>query len=127
MKIFTQKKVTAALSFLLLVLPLISRGAGIVPDCGADCGFRDLMQLANNIIHFLFYDVAIPLTVLVFVYSGGKLVLNQDKEGAWKEAKGSFENIGWGFAYMLGSYVLIKTVIYFFLNTDAGFYTFLVQ
>ena len=122
-----QKKLATTISFLLLLLPLASRGAGIVPDCGADCGFADLMRLVNNVIHFVFYDVAIPLTVLVFVYSGGKLVLNPNKEGAWKEAKASFENIGWGFGYMLGSYVLIKTVIYYFLNTDAGFYTFLVQ
>lgn len=133
MKIINQKRVAAALSLAILVLPVIARGASLIP-CGGtvpptnhECGFADVMTLANTIIHFLLYDVAVPLAALGFMWAGASLVLSQNKESAWSEARGRFEDIGMGFGIMLGSYVLIKVVIYQFLNTDAGFFTFLTQ
>lgn len=104
----------------ILLLPIIASAAGLVP-CGGDgeplCDFNQLMTMVNKIIHFLFYDVAIPLTAISFMYIGGRLVLYQDKAGEWKKAKDAFENIGMGFGIMIGAFVLIKFVLSQFLAT----------
>ena len=123
-----QKKVAGILSFMLLTLPFLAHGAsGLIPCEGPECGFSDVMKLANNIVKFLLYDVSIPLAAIGFMWAGANLILSQNKESAWSDAKGRFESIGIGFGIMLGSYVLIKVVLYAFLNTDAGFFTFLTQ
>lgn len=123
----TQKWFAATLSLTLFMLPVLVQAAGLIPCDGPSCGFSDLIKLTNNVIKFLLFAVAVPLAALGFMWAGGSLVLSQNKEGAWTEAKGRFENIGYGFAIMLGAYVLIKVIIYQFLNTDAGFFTFLAQ
>lgn len=124
-----QKKTAAVLSFVVLALPILAYGASgkLIPCDGPECGFSDVVKLANNIIHFLLYDVSIPLAAVGFMWAGANLILSQNKESAWSDAKGRFESIGIGFGIMLGSYVLIKVVLYAFLNTDAGFFTFLAQ
>lgn len=130
-----QKTKVAAVLLAFSVLPMVAYGASLIP-CGGDgtdpltshpCGFNDLLVLANNIVHFLMYDVAVPLAAIGFMWAGANLVLNQDKESAWSEAKGRFTTILTGFGIMLGSYILIKTILYTFLNTDAGFTLFLLQ
>jgi len=127
------KTVATVLSFTVLVLPVIVYGAGLIP-CGFDtdgdgtvkntatlkeeCEFSDLTKLANTIISFLMYDVAVPLAALGIMWAGGKLVMSQNKEGAWTEAKESFGNIGMGFLIMLGAFVLLKLVLFTFLSTE---------
>ena len=122
-----KKSIAALFSPSVVSLPIIISAAVVAPCEGPNCGFNDLMVLANNIIHFLMFDVSIPLVVIGLVFSWAKLILNQDKEGAWNEAKGSFESIAIGFAIMLGSYVLIKVILSSFLNTDKGFMLFLLN
>ncbi|MBI5400921.1 MAG: hypothetical protein HZB12_02310 [Candidatus Yonathbacteria bacterium] len=128
------KKIGAmALSFALLVLPTIAYGAGLIPcgDPAGDpvaaaavpptnhpCGFNDVIVLANNIISFLMFKVSIPLAALGFMYAGARLVLFQKKEGEWTAAKERFGDMAMGFGYILGAYVLIKTVLYAFLTTE---------
>jgi hypothetical protein len=130
-----QKKLAALLSFAVLVLPIMARGASLLPNCGItdasgkfiDCTFNDVIILVNNVIHFLVFTVSVPLAALGFMWAGANLVLSQNKQSAWSEAKGRLETIGVGFGIMLGTYVLLKVVIYYFLNTEKGFFTFLVN
>lgn len=126
MKIMNKKISATALSLALLSLPAVSYAAGLIP-CDTNCTFNDLIILANNIIKFLMYDVAVPLAALGFMWAGANLVLNQNKEGAWSDAKERFTDMAKGFGIILGAYLVIKLVIYAFLNTGAGFYTFLIQ
>lgn len=124
------KKIGATiLSLSILIMPMMVYGAGLIP-CGdiknADgvitnpCGFYDLIKLANSIIKFLMYDIAIPLATLGFMYVGANFILNQNKEGARSEAKESFLNMAKGFGMILGAYVLIKTVLVAFLACDVA-------
>lgn len=94
---------------------------------GSACKFDDIIRLANVIINFLIYKVSIPLAALGFMYAGARMVIYPNKENEWKEAKTMMENIGYGFAIMLGSFVLIKFILYQFLDTEAGFTLFLLQ
>lgn len=114
----------------LFLLPTFAGAAGLVP-CGdkgeAQCGFNDLIKLANEVVNFLVYGVCIPLAALGFAWAGGSLVIFRDKEGAWTEAKGRFEYIGLGFFWILAAFVMVKAFLYAFLNTDAGFTAFLLE
>lgn len=82
------------------------------------CGFNDLITLVNNVIHFIIYYIAVPLAALGFMWVGGNLVLNQNKESAWSDAKEKFWDIGRGFGIILGAYVLIKMALFAFLSEE---------
>ncbi len=102
-------------------LPFAVGAAGLVP-CGGGggepvCDFNQLMVMANNIIRFLMYSVAVPLAALGFMVVGARLVFNQNKEAAWTTAKESFGDIGRGFFIILGAFLLIKFVLSQFLAT----------
>ena len=116
---------TSIITGIILSVPIITSADGIVP-CGGGgaeptCDFNQLMIMVNRIIHFLFYDVAIPLTTIIFMYVGARLVLYQDKMGEWKKAKEAFANIGIGFGMMVGAFVLIKFILSQVLDTSNGF------
>lgn len=133
--ILKQKTTAVILSLAILVVPTVALGASLIPcgqragtapitvggssyDTTKECGFNDLIILANIIIKFLMIDVAVPLAALGIMWAGGNLIVNQNKEGAWTEAKESFWNIGIGFGIMLGSFVLLKLIFFTFLSTD---------
>lgn len=110
--------------------PFVTFGAGLVP-CGGGggepiCDFDQLIVMTNNIIGFLLFKVAIPLAALGFMYAGAMLVLSPNKDSAWTDAKESFWNIGKGFLLIFGSFLLVKLILFEFLNTDAGFTSFLL-
>jgi hypothetical protein len=121
-KIIPNQKIRVAILFIaIFALPIVSMAQVGIPCEGtaADpCEFNDLIVLANNIIKFLMFTVAVPLAALGFMWAGASLVLNQEKEKAWSEAKERFENIAIGFGIILGAYVLIKGVIYSFLTAE---------
>lgn len=125
------------LTLAILIMPTVALGASLIPcgqpantktpnitvggasyDTTKECGFNDLIILANIIIKFLMIDVAVPLAALGIMWAGGNLIVNQNKEGAWTEAKESFWSIGMGFGIMLGAFVLLKLVFFTFLSTD---------
>jgi len=131
-KIILNKKIRVSLlAFAVLAIPVVTLSQVGIPCEGtaADpCEFNDLVVLANNIIKFLMFTVAVPLAALGFMWAGAKLVLNQDKEGEWSKAKERFMDIAIGFGIMLGAYVLIKGVIYSFLTADQiSFMQFMFQ
>lgn len=110
----------------ILALPLVSIGASDLIVCGGlNCGFYDLIKLANAIVKFLFYDIAIPLVALGIMYAGARLIIFQNKEKEKTAAKEMLTNIGYGFALMLGTFVLIKFVLSQVLSE--GFTTFLLE
>lgn len=108
------------LAGIIIGMPILVSAAGLVP-CGGvgekDCDFNQLMVMVNDIIKFLFKDVALPLTAISLMYIGGRLVLYQDKAGEWKKATEAFADIGIGFGIMVGAFVLIKFVLSQFLAT----------
>jgi hypothetical protein len=53
-------------------------------------------------------------------------VINRKKEDAWSEAKGKFEDIGWGFFWIVAAFVIVKAFLFAFLDEKAGFTAFLL-
>ena len=116
---------------IIFSVPLLVSAAGLVP-CGAsgepECDFSQLIKMANNIIQFLLYSVAVPLAALGFMWVGANLIINQNKEGAWSTAKESFWYIAQGFAIMIGAYLLIKLILFQFLSDEqAKFMEFIIK
>ena len=133
MKIYNQKICAVVVSLAIFIVPVLAFAQIGIP-CGdfkagqKECGFDDLIILANNVIKFLMFSVAVPLAAIGFMWVGGNLVINQDKEGAWSTAKNSFWDIIMGFGIMLGAYVFIKTLLFAFLTDEqASFMQFIFQ
>ncbi len=95
---------------------------GLVP-CDTNCGFNDLMILANNIIDFILYKVVVPLIALGFMWVGGNLIFNQEKVSAWDEAKKSFLVMAQGVFIIIGAFLLIKFVLFQFLTEEQATFT----
>lgn len=113
-------------SGVLFMVPLVSTGASNLIVCdGPKCGFYDLLKLANTIVKFLFYDIAMPLVAIGIMYAGARLIIFQNKEKEKTAAKDMLTNIAYGFALMLGTFVLIKFVLSQFLSE--GFTMFLLE
>lgn len=126
MKFMNIRKITAGmLTGVVFIIPVIGLAQVGIPCNGPDCDFNSLITLANNVIKFLVFTVSVPLAALGFMVVGAKLVLNQNKEGAWSEAKQSFEYIGIGFGIILAAFLLIKFILSVFLNV--GYTAFLLQ
>jgi hypothetical protein len=114
------------LAGIVLAVPVFSFGASNLIVCdGIHCNFNDLIKLANVVVKFLFIDIAMPLVALGIMYAGARLIIFQNKEKEKTAAKEMLTNIGYGFALMLGTFVLIKFVLSQFLSV--GFTTFLLE
>lgn len=120
-----QKKMSAViLSSVILTLPLVGFAAVGIPCDGPNCGFNDLITLANNVIKFLMFTVAVPLAAVGFAWAGAGLVLNQNKEGAWSDAKERFTDIAKGFGIILVAFLLVKLILSAFLGQGYTLYLF---
>lgn len=119
MKLMDIKKISIIMfTGMVAATPFLATAQIGIPCSGTDCGFDDLIILANNIVQFLVFSVAVPLAALGFMVVGAKLVLNQNKEGAWSEAKQSFGTIAMGFGIILTAFLLVKFVMYQFISAD---------
>jgi len=125
MKIKIQKIGTMFLTSALLCTPVLANAAGLVP-CGGPtqpaCDFHYLTVMANTIINFLLYYVAIPLATLGFMWTGARLIIFQNKENEWSEAKKNFWTIAQGFGIILAAFVLIKFIGVTFLGNGFSFF-----
>ena len=123
-----KKNIPTILATAIFALPVFAWAQVGIPCNGPDCGFDDLIILANNIIKFLMFSVAVPLAAIGFMWMGAKMVLLPNKESAKTEAKDGAMLIVQGFAIMLGAYVFIKTILFAFLTDEqASFMQFMFQ
>lgn len=100
--------------------------SGVQRSADHQCTFNDFMKMINNIIHFLMYDVMIPLAALGFMFTGANLIISQNKESAWSQAKERFGYLGWGIFIIIGSFIVIKFILSQFLS-DGFSVTFLLN
>lgn len=97
------------------IAPQVGLAAGLIP-CGgtgqAPCSWNDLFTLLNSIIHFLIFDLGVPLVTLVIVVGGIELVLKRDQPTAKSVWKDRIQKALIGFAIILCAYLLVKVVIW---------------
>ena len=107
--------------FMMLVLPIVSLAAtdpapiasdsGLV-GCKDNCGWKELMNMINNIIQFILFKMAIPISAIMFAYAGFKLVTaGSDAPEARNQAKSIFSNTAMGLVFAAASWLIIRTIL----------------
>jgi hypothetical protein len=102
----------------LLVVPILSFAADtpLVP-CGtsahpAPCGFNDLMTLVNTVIHFILFDMVVPIAAIMCAYAGFLMVTaGGDSAGARKKAKDIFFKAIVGLIIAIAAWLIISTIL----------------
>ncbi len=107
------KKIIISLSvFLILILPAISLAEGLVPcDTGASCDFNAFMTLINKVIHFILFDMVIPIAAIMFAYAGFLLITSGGSPEAKTKMKSVFTNTVLGLIIAVAAFLIIRTIL----------------
>ncbi len=101
-----------------------SFAAGVVPDCNTQvdasktfknpCDLDDFMQLINNVINFLLFDISLPIAAVLFAYGGFKLMLGSGDSGARSGVKKLLLNVVIGFIVALAAWLIVHVILFEF-------------
>lgn len=75
-----------------------------------DCDFSSLVLLIQKIITFV-VKISTVLAALGFVYAGFLLITDRGSESGVKKAKAIFTSTAIGFAYILGAWLIVYTIV----------------
>lgn len=84
--------------------------AGIIPE-NAKCDFNQLMNLVNKVIHFILFDMVIPIAAIMFAYAGFELVTSGGSTEKRGIAKKVFLNALLGFILAIAAFLIIRTIL----------------
>ena len=108
------KKLILIFCLFVLFLPLISKGAGLVP-CGGTgedpCTACDLLVLAENVIHFALIS-AFTIVIILAIMAGFRMIFSGGNEANIKAAQKSLSTALIGLAIILCSYLIVNTVFW---------------
>ena len=111
------------LTFTIVLLPMIAAAQGglagkliicnesmdaVVASSDNTCDFNDLIEVANLFINLLI-QLALAISVLILLITGAKYLFAGSAD-AKKVAKESFKKLVIGFAFILGSYLIVNTL-----------------
>lgn len=99
--------------FLLLVTPTLSL-ASLVPcnNTAEPCDFNALMDLINTVIHFILFNMVIPIAAIMFVYAGILMIsAGGEAAGARTKAKSIFTNVVLGLIIAIAAFLIIRTIL----------------
>lgn len=115
------KKILIFLSiFLLLIFPAFSLAVGLVPCSNTPdasgivqpCDFNALMTLINTVIHFILFDMVIPIAAIMFAYAGFLMVTaGGEAAGARTKAKSIFTNAVLGLIFAVAAWLIVRTIL----------------
>lgn len=117
-------KVQIFLALILLavfVLPAVpveaySLGDPIVPDCtdvNGKClsGFNEFMTLINNVIYFVLFGLAIPISAIMFAYAGFLMLTSGGDTSKVGTAKTIFTNVAIGLILASISFLIVNALL----------------
>lgn len=84
-----------------------------------ECGFCDLVALAQNIINFLIF-AGIVIAVLMFVYAGILYVTSPGNSGNISKAHSIFWDVLVGLIITLAAWLIVDVIMKTFYNQDYG-------
>jgi hypothetical protein len=79
-----------------------------------ECGFDDLIVLAQNIINYLIFYIAAPIAALMFAYAGFLMLTNNGNESKVTQAKHIFGYVFAGLVVALAAWLLVNFILDFF-------------
>ncbi len=98
----------------LIILPLFTQAAGLVP-CGGPgepvCTFCHLFVLFNNVIKFVMFDLVPPAAVLMLVVGGIMYFFAGTSPSVLTKAKSIITSVAIGLAIIFCSWIIINTVL----------------
>lgn len=103
--------------FLLLMMPVVSLAQDTpLVRCGtstnpAPCGFADLINLVNTVIHFILFDMVIPIAAIMFLYAGFELVTSGGSTEKRGIAKKVFTNAVIGLVIAIACWLIVATIL----------------
>ena len=103
--------------FLMLIMPVMSLAADATPLVPCDntkipCDFNQLMNLVNTVIHFILFDLVIPIAAIMFAYAGFLLVTaGGEAASARTKAKSVFTNAVIGLIVAVAAWLIIRTIL----------------
>jgi hypothetical protein len=107
---FKFKKVLSVI-LLFILSPSVVFAAGLVPSCGTSCGFNEFIQLIQNVINFLMFDVAAPLAAIAFAIAGIIMFTAGGSPEKIKQAKEIFYYVFIGIFVALAGWLIVSTIM----------------
>ena len=107
-----------AISFVAPVLVSAQAVTSVIPNCGANCNFGDLMQLIENIFGYIALYIVIPLATISFAWAGWRLLTNPTNSSERTKAKDSMLKVVIGVVVIVGSWLIVKYILDIFVNTN---------
>jgi len=84
--------------------------ASIGPEwCGDNCGWDDLITLANKVITYIL-TIATILAVISFMWAGFLLITAGGNESKVKQAKEIFGNVVVGLIFAYGAWIIVHFI-----------------
>lgn len=101
-------------SFLLYFTTIkVTFAAGLVPCDGSTadpCSFAKFIDLIRNIVNFLMFKVAVPLSAILFAYAGFLMMFAGGDEGKIKSARAIFWWVFVGIIITLSAWLIVNTI-----------------
>jgi len=115
------KKILPFLILFILVVPILVSAYNpltdsIIPSCGSNCGYDDLMQLVSNIIDWIIM-ISIPVAAGVIAWAGFKYMTTGVVEQK-SEAKGILVKVSIGLVFILAAWLIVSTITKALLKTS---------
>lgn len=86
------------------------------PDRQRECNFAQLMLTAQKGIQWMFF-IAVPIAGVLFAWGG--LLYMSGKSGNIDKAKGIFTSVAIGFIIMITAWLIVRTVVKWFVKSDS--------
>ncbi len=103
----------------MVLVPVLSSAQLVTDECGKlvdgklkECGFKDLMNLINRVINFIFVSLALPIAAIMFVYAGFLMIVPGGESASKRgKAKGIFLNAVIGLVLAAASWLIVHTLL----------------
>src|SRR3989338_8903582 len=82
-----------------------------VPKSKYNCDFNALLKLANNVINFVLFMLAMPIAAIMFAYAGWLYMSSGFKPAQKDTAKKIFSSVFFGILIAAGAWLLVNTIL----------------
>jgi hypothetical protein len=92
-------------------------GAALGNESSRECGWSDLITLANNVVNFLVV-ISVSLAILAFCYAGFLYITAFGQSGKVEQAHHIFSAALTGIFFVLCGWLIIATILKVLVKTD---------
>lgn len=75
------------------------------------CDWDALLELVNNVVHFILFDMLVPIAAIMFCYCGFLMLTSGGEPAKKTQAKKIFSNVVWGLIIAIAAWLIIETLL----------------